>query len=391
MITPDEIGEKARRAYPKMLVAWAQRSLPSFFPWRVPANLAPVASDISATIAVVEQLRAGSKEVCGKGYSVQWRQIRSRDFGKNQFPERITVETADDLVALAGTERHFATTCRVAQTLRERLPGLANWVTANISTLANSGEALDGLVQVTEFFLEHPWPDCYARQIPVTVHTKFVEQHQAILRQWLDQLLPGSAIQSDETKFALRFGLRDGQPYTTVRTLDSALQRQIGFPFDELSLPLRTLESLSLRSATVVIVENQLNLLTLPSMPRTFAMRGEGRAVTRLRRLQWLAENRVIYWGDIDVEGFQILSSLRMFFPHVESIMMGESVLHAHAELVLKGSGSECHEPKNLCPEELAAFRQCRQRNRRLEQEQLPQSYVEQVFAQTIAPAGDWR
>jgi hypothetical protein len=271
--------------------------------------------------------------------------------------------------------------------VRERLPGLAEWVTANIHTLANSAEALDGLLQVTEFFLEHPWPDCYARQIPVPVDTKFVGQHQAILRQWLDQLLPGSAIQSDETKFALRFGLRDGQPHTTVRTLDPDLQRQIGFPFDELSLPLRTLETLPIRGATVVIVENQLNLLTLPSMPRTLAMRGEGRAVTRLRRLNWLAKNRVLYWGDIDVEGFQILSSLRTFFPRVESILMGESVLREHPQLVLQGSGSECHEPKNLLQDELAAFRQCLQHNRRLEQEQLSQSYVERVLAQMIASA----
>jgi hypothetical protein len=384
VITPDEIILKAKRAYPKMLGAWVHGNVPSFFPWRVPADLAPRTGDISATISAVEQLRTSSKEVQGTGYTVQWRQIRSRDFGTNLFPERITVETVDDLVALAGTAQHFSTTCRVAQRVRERLPGLADWVTANIRTLANSADDLDGLLQVTVFFLEHPWPDCYARQIPVAVDTKFVEQHQAILRQWLDLLLPGSAIQSDETKFALRFGLRDGQPYTTIRTLDPELQRQIGFTFDELSLPLRTLETLPLRGATVVIVENQLNLLTLPSMPRTLAMRGEGRAVTRLRRLHWLAANRVLYWGDIDVEGFQILSSLRMLFPHVESILMDESVLREHPQLVLAGCGSKHLEPKNLLPMEQAAFRQCLRYNRRLEQEHLPQWYVDHILSSSI-------
>jgi hypothetical protein len=313
---------------------------------------------------------------------VHWQQIRSRDFGSNRFPERITIETADDFVTLAQMQRHFATTCRVAETVRERLPGLAEWVTANIRTIANCAEPLEGLLEMTEFFLQHPWPDCYARQVPVAVVTKFVERHQAVLRQWLDQLLPASAIQADETKFALRFGLRDGQPHTTVRTLDPQLQQQLGFPFDELSLPLRTLETLAIQGATVMIVENQLNLLTLPPIPRALAVRGEGRAVTRLRRLRWLAENRVLYWGDIDVEGFQILSSLRMFFPGVESVLMSESVLREHPRLVGEGSGNECHEPKNLLPEELAAFRQCLQGNRRLEQEQLPQAYVDQVLAQ---------
>lgn len=382
MITPDEIRQKTQRAYPKMLTAWAQGSLPTFFPWHVPANLTPLAGDVSSTIAAVEQLRIASKEVCGTGYSVDWRRIRSRDFGNNRFPERIKVETANDLVALAETQRHFATTCRVAQAVRERLPGLAEWVTTNIRTIANCAEPLDGLLQVTEFFLQNPWPDCYARQIPVAADTKFVERHQAILRQWLDQLLPASAIQADETKFALRFGLRDGQPHITVRTLDPALQRQIGFPFDELSLPLRTLETLLIQGATVIFVENQLNLLTLPQLTRTLAIWGEGWAATRLRRLHWLAENRLLYWGDIDVEGFQILSSLRMFFPRVESVLMTEAVLRAHPDLVLEGSGSECGEPKNLRPEELAAFRECLQLNRRLEQEHLPQDYVEQMLAE---------
>lgn len=380
MITPDEIRQKAQRAYPRLLTAWAQRSLPESFPWHIPANLAPVAGNLSATIAAVEKLRAASKEACGTGYSVHWRQIRSRDFGSNQFPERISIDTVDDFVILTQTQRHFVTTCRVAEKVREHLPGLADWVTANIRTIANCAEPLDGLLQVTEFFRQHPWPDCYARQIPVAVDTKFVERHQSILRQWLDQLLPASAIQADETKFALRFGLRDGQPYTTVRTLDPQLQQQIGFPFDELSLPLRTLETLPIQSATVIIVENQLNLLTLPPLPRALAIRGEGRAVTRLRRLRWLAENRVLYWGDIDVEGFQILSSLRMFFPGVESVLMNETVLRDYPRLVGEGSGSKCHEPKNLQPEELAAFRQCLQNNRRLEQEHLPQAYVEQVM-----------
>src|SRR5262249_860046 len=157
-----------------------------------------------------------------------------------------------------------------------------------IRRMADCGESVEGLIEVTQFFLDHPWPDCYARQIPVAVDTKFVERHEGILREWLDELLPASAIQSDETKFALRFRLRDGQPHRTVRILDPELQAEIGLQYDELSLPLRLLESLDLRDATVVIVENQLNLLTLPMMRRAIAIWGQGKAATLLRRLRWL-------------------------------------------------------------------------------------------------------
>ena len=88
----------------------------------------------------------------------------------------------------------------------------------------------------------------------------------------------------------------------------------------------------------------------------------------------------MVYWGDIDVAGFQILSSLRTFCPHVRSVLMTDSVLRDHAKLVLAGSGAEFVEPRNLVDDELTAFRQCHQRNLRLEQERLPQPYVDQVF-----------
>lgn len=381
MITPDRIRQKVERAYSRMLAAWAAGELNSFFPLRMPADLSPIAGDVPGTIAAVELLRANSKEQSSRGYSIQWKQVRSRDFGNNRFPERIVIDTADDLVSLIGKQKHFSATCRVAERIRERFPALSGWVTANIRKITDCAEPLEGLIQVAEFFLHNPWPDCYARQIPVAVDTKFVERHQSVLRDWLDELLPGSAIQADETKFALRFGLRDGQPYTTLRTLDPTLQTELGLPFDELSLPLRSLESLPLRDATVIIVENQLNLLTLPTINRGLAIRGEGKAVTRLRRLQWLANNRVLYWGDIDVEGFQILSSLRTFFPHIRSILMTDAVLRDHNALVLAGSGAAGSGPQNLADDELAAFRLCDQHNWRLEQERLPQPYVDEVFA----------
>ena len=197
-----------------------------------------------------------------------------------------------------------------------------------------------------------------------------------MLRQWLDALLPSSAIQPGETKFALRYGLRDGQPHTTIRTLDAELQAELGLPFDELSLPLRHLATLQVKDATAVIVENRLNLLTLPPMIRGMAIRGEGKAVTRLAQLTWLADNNALYWGDIDVEGFQILSSLRSIFPHVRSILMTDAVLRDHSQLVVEGNGTLCSEPQNLLDEERAAFRRCLDQNLRLEQERIPQTYV---------------
>jgi hypothetical protein len=380
MMTPDEIVQKCQRAYAKFVTAWVQGEIAAYFPLHVRGNLAPVKRNVPATIAAVERLRQGSKEAKGWGYTVYWKQVRSREFGSNRFPDQITIDTLDDLLRLTKRREEFAAMCRVADRVRSELPRLDPWVTRHARTLSALDEHLDGLIAVTRYFLDHPWPDRYARQIPVAVDTKFIEQQQGVLRQWLDELLPATAIQADEAKFAQRFGLRDGQPHRGVRLLDVALQCELGVPFDEFSLPPRHLSQLGVRDAVVIIVENQLNLLTLPPVARGIGIRGEGKAVSRLAKVPWLAENELVYWGDIDVEGFQILSNLRTLFPRVKSILMDGATLNQHARYIVAGNATIMAEPANLTLEELQALRLCMSHNQRLEQEHIVQDYVDRAF-----------
>jgi len=164
-----------------------------------------------------------------------------------------------------------------------------------------------------------------------------------------------------------------------VRILDVDLQDELRLPFDEFSVPLRWLATLPVRNATVFIVENRLNLLTLPPFKRGIAIRGEGSAVTRLGKLEWLHDNRVIYWGDVDVEGFGILSSLRKLFPagDVQSLMMDRDTVRRHAAFAIQAQSRATLEPARLTDEERAAFLQCAEHSQRLEQEKIWQVYVD--------------
>ncbi|MCH7989127.1 MAG: hypothetical protein IID46_08245 [Planctomycetes bacterium] len=382
MITPDEILTKAENAYNnKFLPLWVRGNETDFFPLRIPANLSLLKGNMAATIKAVDRLRDKSKEHRGWGYSIHWNQVRSREFGNNPQPDRITIDTLDDLLRLSRQAEHFTATREFINRARKELPGLSAWLVTHVRSLARLAESLKGLMAVTKFFIAHPWPDCFARQIPVNVDTKFVERHQALLRQWLDILLPASAIDVNETKFARRFGLRDGQPHRGIRILDQGLLPELDLPCDELSLPLRSIAKLPVRETTIVIVENQLNLLTLPALKRAIGVRGEGKAVTRLHQLTWLHDNRIIYWGDIDVDGFLILSSLRNLFPHVESILMDRATLEQHSQYVIPGNGTTPSLPSNLNEEESATFLLCSKHNQRLEQEHVLQPFVDSAFA----------
>jgi len=387
MITPSEITGKAANAYEKkFLPLWICSDESEFFPLQIRANLSLDANDISSTIQAVETLRENSGQSRGWGYTVHWEEVRLRDFGRNLKPARVTIDTLDDLLRLAGAGKSFQETRSVVKRLRSELPDLEAWIVSHVRTLGKLHESVDGLIAVSRFFMRNPWPDCYARQIPVPVDTKFVERHESTLRQWLRLLLPGSAIDVSESQFASQFGLRDKQTHRGLRVLAGSLLAELSLPFAELSLPLRTLATLPVRDATVIVVENRLNLFTLPSLHRALAIEGEGKAVTRLRKLEWLHHNRLLYWGDIDVDGFEILSSLRSLFPHVESVLMDEKTLQTHSNEQNSGNDRSPSTPSNLKPHEAAAFQLCARHNIRLEQEKVLQKYADAVLTGNEKP-----
>ena len=379
MIHPDEIRRKALNLYPGFLCAWLAGE--AFFPRTIPANRELDADDHAGSIAAVKRLREGAKEIRGYGYSVQWREKRSRAFGRNPFPERIFFETQDDFLRLIGKQSEFAAFVGAVERLRGEFPELGGWIASHRQVLIEVAPALDGLLQVLRYFRTNPRPNCFARELPLPVDTKFIERHEHVLRDWFDLALPPDSMRSDETHFARRFGLRYPEQHIVVRFLDADLQRELGCPWSELSLPITAVAELPVRDVAVVIVENKVNLLTLPPCTRTIGLGALGRAVSELRTVGWLATVPLTYWGDIDVEGFEILSSLRAEFPHSQSLLMDCETLARYQSLSIAGTGRRPSQPPHLTASESLAFDRCVQGNMRLEQERIPLAGLAQFIS----------
>lgn len=174
-------------------------------------------------------------------------------------------------------------------------------------------------------------------------------------------------------------GLRYVEPHLLVRFLDNALCRELGLPCEVVSVPLDTLASWHVHSAFVVIVENKVNLMTLPRRSRGIALGGLGNGAGLFRYLPWLHTNRLVYWGDMDVEGFEILSRVRTLFPNARSALMSPATLLECFGLTGPGTGREPSStmtPPLLSPDEVTAFKLCLTENLRLEQERIPQARV---------------
>jgi hypothetical protein len=83
------------------------------------------------------------------------------------------------------------------------------------------------------------------------------------------------------------------------------------------------------------------------------------------------------YWGDLDVEGFEILSRLRIRFPRTRSFLMDASTVHRWKDnLAVPGSKRQPTVPPLLTEAETTAFNLCAADNLRIEQERIPQTAV---------------
>ena len=383
MIGPEDIQRKASNLYRALQLAWLDDE--PFFPKVIPCDKS-VDSNLAVALDSVQQLRNGSKERLGFGYTVEWEDRNSRTHGQNRFPRQILFETQKDFLQLIGKEREFARFASSVTELLKRYPQLKQWVRSHRSELIDAAPDLDRLLQVLDYLVAHPRPNIFARELPLPLDTKFVERNRRTLRPWLDCVLPPHTIRADEEHFDRRFGFRYVEPLIFVRFLDDAVRKSADLPWSECAVPLHSLATRQFAAELVFIVENKVNLLTLPRIAGAIAMGGLGNSVGDLRYVTWLSELPIWYWGDIDVDGFEILSRLRTVFPSVKSLLMDEeSLLALRPSIGGAGNGRVGRHASNLFPAEAAAFEICSAGNVRIEQERVPQYFVTRLIRATFA------
>ena len=387
MIQPDEIQTKAERLYPAFLNAWLANE--EFFPRAVPCNKG-LEGNLASAASSVQRLRESSKEVRGFGYTVEWEERNSRSHGKNRFPRKILFESASDFLRLINKQKAFSVFTTAVGKIRARRPELEQWIRKNRDALVTSAGAVDGLLNIIDYFCANPRPNVYARELPLSIDTKFIERNEHILRAWLDIVLPPAAILADEEHFARRFGLKYSAPQFHIRFLDPAIQRQLLVPWTDCTVPLHSLAETEIPALHVFVVENKTNLLTLPQLPNSIGIWGMGYGALDLRYLAWLRNPSVWYWGDLDADGFCILSRLRTFLPHLRSLLMDNDCLTMWMEPIGERGIERFRESlPNLTESERLAYERCISENLRIEQEHFPQSfvidYIRSVFRRDVS------
>ncbi len=379
MITPNSLRKKLQRTYQLFLESWLTGS-DTIFPYPVPVGRIP-STDYHALREGTLALQADSKKW---GYELEMKMTKFASLGEKTYPTQIIIPNKDVMLSMLSKKKEYSAFQKDVALIQYHLPQLEDWLSENIKSIIKYHGIWDDLIKVCEYFISNPSPNCYIRELPVEVHTKFVESYKPILTSLLDTLLPSHKIHSHEKKFEKRYSLRYNEALVRIRILDERLCREHSFPFADMSIRVSDSASTPIHAKNCLIIENKMTFLTLPQLPNTIAIWGQGKRVSTLRDLVWLNTTGIFYWGDLDVDGFGILSNLRDKFAHVRSIMMDEQTFLTFEQYSVSNKPSATPKLNNLTPDETQMYYWLMTNQRRLEQEHISHPYLLQTLNEVI-------
>lgn len=381
MITPKEIQEQCLKWWKEVLLSSIDSV--AYFPKDInrigKVSSKDILNKISEYRKSIELLESNSKENKKIGYNLILTKKEFGKIGEQLVPEKISIDNIEDYLRVTGKEKEYQTFLNNYSLIQDELPLLIEWIKVNPTKLIEHCTWLDTL-KVCKYFLAYPKPDLYIRQLPIDIHTKYIQDNKAIVQSLLEFLIP-EHINKDETKFELRFNLKYSEHLIRIRFLDKSLS-----PLDnatDISLTVSEFNDFHSHCDNIFVAENLMNFLTLPYLTNTIAIwSGGGFNVSYLQNIGWLKSKQFYYWGDIDAQGFQILNQFRTYFSNTIAVMMDKETLNSFK--FGEGNPASNQSLRNLSECELKLYDFLRQNNLRLEQEKITQSFSESKIKNLI-------
>lgn len=300
---------------------------------------------------------------------VEWVSRRTA-VGSQELPTRLRLGSPPAVAATVGREHHFATATTRWATLSAEWPDHPRLRTALTEAMRLDENDFTLALGVASWLTEHPHSGLMPRQLPVEgIDTKWVTSHSRLLTllaspdvtnqvatpstgvtcrdSWMpehplpaDEDLPVSTTRTrDDTgtggdeevvkQIATlnALGLRPRPSYVRIALLDPADRTQFA-GIRDLAVSSEQLALLTVQPRHLIVIENLETALTMPDMDGTVVIHSLGHNLAPLRHLAWAQHaEQVTYWGDLDTEGFTILSAFRGLGYPACSVLMDEPTL----------------------------------------------------------------
>lgn len=370
MITVDEIRKKAERIYPEVLRNYLLGE--DTFPKIIRSDKS-LSRDFVKMSQEIAQIMAASKDRMGFGYTVKSEPVKTKLHGIQNIPNTIVFETLTDFLKFLGKKNEFDKFVEQIQLILPSYPQLKACLIKKPELVIDNFGKWNDLLKVCDWFAKYfEAHKYYIRELPISVHSKFIEENKATLRIILDELISDKTCH-EEPDFEKRFYLKYAQLTIRFRFLDSKTQQG---NYSDISVPIEQFINTSLNCKRIIIIENLMNFLTFPQVENGIAIWGKGFAIDCLKQIKWFENKEIFYWSDLDIQGFQMLSQLRSYFLQTQSFLMNMNTLNSYKEFWVKGTPANIKELKFLSDDERFTFLFLKENNIRLEQERVLQSDV---------------
>ena len=178
MRSPQEILDAARNKWPAVLRAEAAGE--NIFPLSIPIGRPSTTSDFGAVRTYLSGLAGANYK-----WQIEWDEIDTRKWGKQRWPRRISFDSIESLAHTLQFSEQLGSfrEARVLTFGRSVCPALEPWLLARAHKIPELLSDWKDLICVCTFFDTNPYPHCFARQLPIPIGTKFIEEHTGILAE----------------------------------------------------------------------------------------------------------------------------------------------------------------------------------------------------------------
>lgn len=326
----------------------------------------------------IQLFQQNEKREGSKGWTIEWTDWTNKKLGKQKWPAQIIVTTESDYLFLLGKEKEADEFKKQLESLLIWQPRIQSFLLEKPEQVLALKEAWKDIQKVIDFLLQTDVSNFYMRNIPVPVHTKFIETHKPAIAAILKSVAP--------EKYLLRPGsleqmlsLKTKPHLYPLRWLDTDLSARYMHGMEITGITVEGLQKANWNIDEVWLVENETNLYLIPERKNAVAIFSKGNATHSLKEIPLLKNAALYYWGDLDEEGFKMMHAMRGFYPHIISVCMDSHTLLQHAgEFDKQKATYITTELPLLTPDETAAFNILKHHNGRLEQEKIRQEFMMQ-------------
>ncbi len=301
----DDIERRLSRTWADVLTGTELSSWPHQFPLGQPTSK-QLGASFETFAASVREWRQWSAE---HGLQVSWRPRRVHGTPQ-ELPTHVAVDDLECAARLCGGvwAQRLDRARRRHALLAERYPH----VSASSSVL-RSAEALSELdftllCRAADWFAVHDATGLTPRQVPIEgMHAKWLNTRQALVRELAGiyelRLLPPHPARIHFTYLDPTYRGRGGRIHDSATVGDVTAFAYV--------------------PRVVIISENKDTAIHMPPLADAISVEGVGKGGGTAAAFGWIRDaEHVLYWGDMDVDGFEILDGFRAAGVPARSLLM---------------------------------------------------------------------